>query len=304
MRPTIDRDVALNANELIRHLPSHHIPSVAVVMPAYNEADRIDQTLTSIARYRDAGGRIVAVVVADDGSEDDTVAVAERAAARSGLEIDILPLHHQGKAATVRAAMLYAAPRVEADYLMMLDADDELRVDQLDRVNWSVDPMAVYIGRRVAALDGTIGTRPSVIRRSMSYAMRVASRVLLGIRFPDTQCGFKLFPRTIAIDLFTQQRSTGWTFDAELLYIIDRVSGLPVLEVPVVWTPRGTSRVRAGAAVFSGFAMFATLGRRVRGVYHPIPNPRDQGAYEALVSPYAETTTSVTGGTPSTRSCP
>lgn len=281
LAPDIDADPI--THEPSGQQPSMYLPTVALVMPAYNEADRIDQTLTSIARYREAGGRIVTVLVADDGSEDDTVAVAKRSAEHSGLEIAVLRLHHRGKAATVRAAMLYAAPRVDADYLMMLDADDELRVDQLDQVDWSADPRTVYIGRRVASVGGTLGSRPSVIRRFMSVAMRLASRLLLGIRFPDTQCGFKLFPRAIAVDLFTQQRSIGWTFDAELLYIVDRVSHLPVQEVPVVWTPRGTSRVRPAAAVLSGLAMFATGARRLRGVYHAIPIRRDHVTYEAVV---------------------
>jgi dolichyl-phosphate beta-glucosyltransferase len=166
--------------------------------------------------------------------------------------------------------MLDVAPRVTTDYLMMLDADDELRIDQLDRVDWSVDPRTIFIGRRVAAVGSEASARPTVVRRSMSLAMRTASRVLLGIRFPDTQCGFKLFPRSVAPGLFSQQRSTGWAFDAELLYIAHRVSGLPVREVPVVWSPRGVSRVRPMAAAISGLSLFRTAANRLRQVYRPV----------------------------------
>ena len=67
----------------------------------------------------------------------------------------------------------------------------------------------------------------------MSLVMRTASRVLLGLPYRDTQCGFKLFPRSIAHDLFSQQRSTGWTFDAEVLFIARR-RGYRVVETPVV----------------------------------------------------------------------
>jgi dolichyl-phosphate beta-glucosyltransferase len=251
-------------------------PTIAVIMPAYNEAARIDQTIGTIARYRAAGARnIRAVYVADDGSVDDTIGIASRAAAREGTSVEVLTYPHRGKALTVRAAMLEVADRSDADYLMMLDADDELRVDQLDHVRWSSDPRAVYIGRRDHEAEGA--ARPTPVRRLMSLAMRTASTALLGLSYRDTQCGFKLFPRDIASDLFSQQRSAGWTFDAEILFIADRVSGLSIVEVPVVWKPRGVSRVRPLAAAVSGLALFGTAWNRLRGAYRPVgPEPIEQ----------------------------
>ena len=245
-------------------------PTIALILPAYNEADRIGRTIGSIAAYRASGAPLGPIVIADDGSTDETRAVAFKAAAEAALPIEVLTFPHRGKAETVRAAMIDVAARARTDYLMMLDADDELRIDQLDRVDWSTDPRTVYIGRRVDSIDGESGARPTFVRRSMSMAMRLASRVLLGITFPDTQCGFKLFPRALAAELFAQQHSTGWTFDAELLFIASRVSGLPVREVPVVWVPRGVSRVRPLAAALSGLAMFGTAQRRLRRVYRPV----------------------------------
>ena len=159
-------------------------PTIAVVMPAYNEADRIDQTIATIARYRARNPSIQAVIVADDGSTDGTGDVVRRAATREGVSVEVLTLPHRGKALAVRAAMLDVADRVTADYLMMLDADDELQIDQLDRVDWSVDRRTVYIGRRIGSIGTSPAGRPSPVRRAMSLAMRVASRVLLGIRFP------------------------------------------------------------------------------------------------------------------------
>jgi dolichyl-phosphate beta-glucosyltransferase len=245
-------------------------PTIAVILPAYNEADRIDQTIETIARYVASNPRIGPIVIADDGSTDDTAAVVARAASRTGLVVEVRTYPHRGKALTVRSAMLDVAPRVGTDYLMMLDADDELKIDQLDRVDWSSDPRTLYIGRRVAAVGTDASARPTLVRRLMSLTMRTASRVLLGIRFPDTQCGFKLFPRSVVPGLFSQQRSTGWTFDAELLYIAHRVSGLPIQEVPVVWSPRGVSRVRPLSAAISGLSMFRTATNRLRQVYRPV----------------------------------
>jgi hypothetical protein len=242
------------------------MPTITVVMPAFDEADRIAQTIHSLARYRAGGAPIGPIIIADDGSSDATIQVAESAARDAEITIEILAMRHRGKALTVRTAMLDVATRTGTEYLMMLDADDELGIDQLDGVAWSTDPRTIYIGRRVK----DVGQRPTPIRRAMSTAMRTASRLLLGIRFPDTQCGFKLFPTNLAADLFAQQRSSSWTFDAELLFIADRVSGLPIQEVPVVWRPRGTSHVRPLDVVISGLTMFATAGRRASGAYRPV----------------------------------
>ena len=229
-------------------------PRVGVIMPAYNEADRIEQTLESVARYWAGGTKVRSVCLADDGSTDGTIRIAEAAARRLDLPLEVLRLPHRGKAWTVRAAMLEVSVSIDLDYLMMLDADDELRIDQLDRVVWSDDP----------------GAMPSLFRRFMSWGMRIASRLLLGVNFRDTQCGFKLFPRSIVADLFGQQRSKSWTFDAELLLIASRISGIPVQEVDVTWSPRGASKVGLAAPISSGFALLGTAFNRVRGVYRPI----------------------------------
>jgi glycosyltransferase involved in cell wall biosynthesis len=259
-------------------------PTIAVIMPAYNEAARIEQTIGTVARYRSGSGNSVReVFVADDGSTDDTIAIARSAAVREGLRIEVLAYPHRGKALTIRSAMIEVADRSAADYLMMLDADDELRIDQLARVTWSGDPRTVYIGRRDD--ESPTAAKPTPIRRLMSMAMRTASRVLLGLPFRDTQCGFKLFPRALAKELFSQQRSSGWTFDAEILFIADRVSHLPIVQVPVVWAPRGVSHVRPLSAAISGLALFRTAWNRVRGVYHAVGTAPADGRRPVPVKP-------------------
>ena len=241
-------------------------------MPAYNEADRIERTLGSLDEYLAAGGNVGRVYLADDGSTDRTIEIAEREASRLNLPLETLRLPHRGKAWTVRTAMLEVAGSIDLDYLLMLDADDELRIDQLDSVVWADDPRTIYIGRRSQRDTNKDGAAPSPFRRVMSGVMRIGSALLLGIHFRDTQCGFKLFPRLIAGDLFRQQRSTSWTFDAELLFIA-RISGIPVREVDVAWLPRGASRIGFSAAISSGVGLLGTALNRVRGVYRPIGLP-------------------------------
>lgn len=248
-------------------------PQIVVVIPAFNEEARLGATLGSLAAYGLSTGTVLPVVVADDGSTDRTADLAAATAVDLDLDLTVLPLDHAGKAWAVRRGMLHAAATTDADYLLMLDADNEISVDHLGDVPWTDDPSAIYIGRRVGTVGGRTGTRPSPLRRLMSAGMRTLARVLLGLPYPDTQCGFKLFPRRHVRDLFGQQRTRGWVFDAEILVIATR-SRLPVVEVPVVWNPRGVSRVRATAALTSLGGVLAIAVRRAAGRYRPAPRAR------------------------------
>jgi dolichyl-phosphate beta-glucosyltransferase len=248
-------------------------PTVAIVMPAYNEADRIGATLEAVARFDAAHGGKLPLFLADDGSTDRTTGVAWAAAGRLGLDLEILRLPHRGKARTIRDAMIAVSGRTEADYLLMLDADNEISIDHLESVKWAADQDTIYIARRVREVDGRPGATPNAWRRLMSGGMRVASRILLGLPYSDTQCGFKLFPRHLAFELFSQQRSPGWVFDAEIL-VIARQSGIPIREVPVTWQPRGESRVGAGSAVSSSLALLGIAARKWARRYRRVGPPR------------------------------
>jgi dolichyl-phosphate beta-glucosyltransferase len=253
--------------------PSGAVPTIAIVMPAYNEADRIELTFEAIADHQARTKLRQWIFLADDGSTDRTTGLAWAAAERLGLDLTILRLPHRGKALTVRDAMIAASGQSTADLLMMLDADNEISVDQLDNIEWSPDPRTVYIARRVAEAHGALGATPTAFRRLMSWSMRIAARLLLGLPFPDTQCGFKLFPRSLAFELFSQQRSAAWVFDAEIL-VIARVAGLPIREVPVVWRPSGASRVGSTAAVSSAVGLLGIASRRWTGRYRRVGPPR------------------------------
>lgn len=249
--------------------------SLAVVIAAFNEEERLGDTLRAVAAFGRSRGSPMAVVLADDGSSDGTASLAERTAREEGLDLTVLRLPHAGKAEAVRSGMIHAATSTDANYLLMLDADNEIAVDQIAGVSWTEDPSTIYIGRRVGSVDDRQGVRPRPIRRLMSTGMRTLSRTLLGLRFSDSQCGFKLFPRDLAVGLFGQQRSRGWVFDAEIL-VIAAQSGIPIAEVPVVWNPRGVSRVRASSAFVSAVDLLAIAGRKARGAYRPVGRTLDR----------------------------
>lgn len=241
-------------------------------MPAFNEGDRIGATIEVIAALAAERERGLSLYLADDGSTDRTAVVARERAGRAGLPLEMLPLVHRGKALAVRDAMLAVSGMTDVDYLLMLDADNEVSVNHLAKVEWSADPNTIYIARRVRETGGKLGATPPLFRRLMSTGMRLASRVLLGLPYRDTQCGFKLFPRHLAFELFSQQRSSSWVFDAEIL-VIARRSGLPIREVPVVWEPRGESRVGIGSIVGSVIGLLQIAIRRWAGRYRRVGRP-------------------------------
>jgi len=249
------------------------VPTVAIVMPAWNEAHRVGPTLKAIAAFAKEYPTLARTHLADDGSSDRTTGVAWETAEHAGLALEILRMPHRGKALTVRDAMLQVSGASDADYLLMLDADNEISIEHLAAVDWSADRDTVYIARRVGETGGRLGSTPTMYRRLMSLGMRIAARLLLGLPYSDTQCGFKLFPRHLAFELFSQQRSSTWVFDAELL-VIARRSGLPIREVPVVWQPRGESRVGPGAAVTSVGGLLQIAARRWARRYQRVGPPR------------------------------
>jgi dolichyl-phosphate beta-glucosyltransferase len=256
----------MNATGTSHAQPAAGRPTVSIVMPAYNEEARIAATFEAVAAYQQTHQQRVPLFLVDDGSTDRTTGVAWETAGRVGLDLQTLRLPHRGKALTVRDGMIAVSGRSEADYLLMLDADNEISIEQLASVDWAEDPATIYIARRVREAGGRLGATPSPFRRLMSIGMRIASRLLLGLPYSDTQCGFKLFPRNLAFDLFSQQRSSSWVFDAEIL-VIARRSGLPIREVPVVWEPRGMSRVGAASAVTSGIGLLQIAVRSWAGRY-------------------------------------
>jgi glycosyltransferase involved in cell wall biosynthesis len=201
--------------------------SISIIIPAFNEAKRLPTTLQTVRSYLDQSGwEFSEIVVVDDGSADGT-ADAARAAGVRVLENP----GNRGKGYSVRQGMLQA----KGDWVLFTDADLSAPIDDLEKL-WSAAGHAgasIAIGSR--AIDRSlIGVHQPFFRETSGRFFNVAMRIVTGLPFHDTQCGFKLFERRAAATIFERQSLDGFGFDVEVLYIAQRL-GHRVLEVPVRW---------------------------------------------------------------------
>ena len=215
-------------------------PHLSVVIPAFNEATRIIPTLEDLVGYLQDRPYLWEVVVVDDGSVDDTgQLVADWSADHPGVKLVTVP--HKGKGWAVKQGMLAA----EGVYAFMCDADQAMPIHWLDNFLVEMDSgYDIVIGSR--ELAGAKRINEPVYRHIRGRVFNWIVRLLAVRGFQDTQCGYKLFKREAVLDLFSLQRSTGFGFDVEILYLA-RKKGLRVLEMPIEWYHRQSSKVRPGS---------------------------------------------------------
>jgi dolichyl-phosphate beta-glucosyltransferase len=213
-------------------------PRLSVVIPAYNEAAVIRRTLMEIQTFLAAAAIDHEIVVVDDGSTDDTVAIVRGLVATTP-SIRLLQSGHRGKGAAVKQGML----AVRGTYRLFLDADHSTRIQEWRKcAPWLEDGFEVVIGSRKMA-GAVISVRQSRLRESMGKTFTWLTNALLPVRVSDITCGFKCFQAQAARDIFTLQRLEGWGFDAEILFIARR-RGYRLKEVPVVWADDASTKVK------------------------------------------------------------
>ncbi len=206
--------------------------SISIIIPAYNEEKRLPRTLEQIASYLDCTEwQFTEILVVDDGSADGTVAVAERfAQTRNDVRVLRNP-GNRGKGYSVRHGMLEA----RAEWALFSDADLSAPIEELDKLWMAIakEPAEVAIGSR-ALNRKLIGVHQSAFREYGGRAFNLILRLITGLPFWDTQCGFKLFRGDVAREVFRRQRAEGFGFDAEILFVARRL-GYRILEIPVRW---------------------------------------------------------------------
>ncbi len=211
----------------------------SIVIPAYNEAARLGATLERVLSYIAVQAWKAEVIVVNDGSCDTTPELVRSYAGRyPGLRLLQNP-GNRGKGFSVRNGILHATGKI----ILFSDADLSSPIEEAPKLFAAIENGAdIAIGSRW--LQPELQTRrQSLLRQIYGRIFNLALKVLLGLNFKDTQCGFKAFRRPAAQAIFPHQKIERWGFDPEVLYLARR-SNLKVKEVPVVWSHSGGTRIR------------------------------------------------------------
>ncbi len=236
-------------------------PRLSVVIPAYNEAERLPATLERVRGFLEARGEPFELVVADDGSTDATAQLAR--AARVPVTLLRQPTN-RGKGHAVRTGMLAA----RGERRLMTDADLSTPIEELPRLEAALaQGFDVAIGSRAVP-----GARIEVHQPAYREAMgRLFNRLVQALLLPgleDTQCGFKLFSAAAAATAFAACRQDGFSFDVEALYVARR-RGLRIAELPVVWRNHAATRVGFGKGALAFLDLARIRLAAARGRYGP-----------------------------------
>jgi len=248
-------------------LTDHRPPSVpttlSLVLPAYNETERIGPALDELFGYlgglreqaRDGAAEAaclpgsIEVLVVDDGSTDGTAdqvearpeaAPAGSAGAIDGVTLQVLRVPHGGKGAAVRAGMLAAV----GDLVIFADADMATPPHQIPLLLAALADSDVALGSRIQPDGSDMRATQPTYRRLLGRAFHAVASIWVVGPVKDTQCGFKGFTRAAAKDLFARQQVTSIVFDVELIYLARR-RGYRLAVVPIRWDDKRGSRMRA-----------------------------------------------------------
>lgn len=241
--------------------------NLTVIVPAYNEAKRIPQTLQAISQFFASKDLIIEILVIDDGSKDQTRTLAEELNLPNLRVISYYP--NRGKGYAIQTGVNEA----RGDWILFTDADNSTPIEEFDKLWQEAGRYQVIIGSRY--LPGSLITvkqpTPRIILSRLGNLL-VQTLLLPGVR--DTQCGFKLFSQAAARLIFARQIIFGWGFDMEILRIA-REFGFKIKEVPIVWRNDDQSRIQSSQVFVKTLSELLTIKKNSwLGRYNPRRHPK------------------------------
>ena len=233
-------------------IPSNEM-TYSIVIPAYNEGGRLVATLEKVLAYVRQQGWDAEVIVVNDGSRDNTAEIVRAFAQKNPILRLVENPGNRGKGYSVRNGILNS----RGDIVVFSDADLSSPIEEMPKLLEALAEGAdVAIGSRW--LRAELQTqRQSLHRQVFGRIFNGLNRIVLGLQFKDTQCGFKAFTRRAAQMILPLQRIERWGFDPEILFLA-RKFGLRVQEVPVRWGHSGGTRINP---VIDGARMFQEMLR-------------------------------------------
>lgn len=224
------------SGEMEEQAPGGPRPELSIVIPAYNEARRLPESIAHLQSYLQKQRYLSEIIVVDDGSEDSTASVVRSWMGRWHA-LRLIQAGRQGKGGAARAGVLAA----QGEWIYLADADFSVPIEELPRFLTNNPPREdLRIGSREA--PGAHRYGEPYFRHVMGRVFNLLARALVTPGIADTQCGFKLIRREAARDLCLHQTIPGWTFDVEWLSIA-QARGYNIREVPVPWYYRPGSKV-------------------------------------------------------------
>lgn len=227
--------------------------SISIVIPAFNEAERIGQTIEKICDYFSKKAQLFEIIVINDGSRDSTPNIVLDLS-KKGKSIALLENStNKGKGASVRKGIFHAVH----DLILLTDADLSTPIEEFEKlVPWIQRGYDIVLGSRWLK-ESEIIIRQPWHRRTMGKVFNLLVSILIVSDFSDTQCGFKLFRSEAATRIFSVSKIDGFAFDVEVLFVAKKM-GYKIKEVPVRWIDSPRSRVNA---LRDPFRMFLDLLR-------------------------------------------
>jgi dolichyl-phosphate beta-glucosyltransferase len=225
----------------------------SIVIPAYNEGQRIEATLEKVVAHVAKMGWTAEVIVVNDGSRDSTPDIVREWARRNPIIRLVENPGNRGKGYSVRHGMMEAG----GDVLIFTDADLSSPISEANKLVAAIKQGAdVTIGSRWLRAELQTERQP-LYRQLFGRIFNLLLRMILGLRFKDTQCGLKAFTPRAAQAIFPRQHIERWGFDPEILFLANK-AGMVTAEVPVEWAHDERSKINP---VQDGFKMFTELLR-------------------------------------------
>src|SRR5215469_13580665 len=213
-------------------------PTHSFILPAYNESERLSESIPKMLEYVRQRALAAEIIVVNDGSTDATADVVRRFAAADPMIVLLENPGNRGKGYSVRNGMLHARGEVA----LFTDADLSSPITEADKLFGALSAgAAVAIGSRWLQRELQTERQP-LLRQLYGRVFNLGLRIVLGLSFKDTQCGFKAFTRDAAHIIFPRQHIERWGFDPEILFLAKKFQ-LETVEVPVEWAHDHRSKI-------------------------------------------------------------
>ena len=229
------------------------LPSITIVIPAYNESARLGRTLDRILDFAYQEAWPAEIIVVDDGSTDQTAELVQAYTERNPIIRLLSNPGNRGKGYSVRNGILHA----NGEFILFTDADLSSPIEEAPKLFRALeDGSDIAIGSRWVRPELQT-QRQSVTRQILGRVFNGFLRLFLGLKFNDTQCGFKALRQPCAKAVFPLQKVEGWGFDPEILFLAQKM-GFSIAEVPVLWAHDDGTRIHPLA---DGAKMIADMMR-------------------------------------------